>query len=935
MIAFLKGLQYRRRYGDVVSILLLLGLSSYLMRPLFDWNAKALGIAGDSLGSWAWFYWLKESLFGFHQFPTWSPLWMSGIPFFGRVSPGGFFLVLPFYAITGDIPAAYALATITMFSLAGVFMYLYLKHLSQNSLASFLGAVVYIILPVHIGSMMFWGLFEIMCAYAVIPLALLFTDRFLDGKRQLDIVLLGLSLSFVLLFQVEYALIFLLFYVCYLAFALAVRRIGFHSILSLIRQNKVGTILCLLILLVPLSFYMTTLAEYGNFSGLTSEEIEGGLSVFTLRHFGDAFQLRAHDYLVGYSTAAPDYYCGVLSFVVLLASICFVPLQKDARRAQLLFFLTTGVAFLILSMGIFGPLFPAVRKLVPLLSGMRAPVRFYYIFALCLPVLFTLSFLSFANLVAKFPRAPISARWLLKNGAPVAVIFILMIDFNPYFDFYHHRVMEREAHNKVSSFLEERIKEDNLAPDNVARVVIAAPSGSTADAFSRLEQTEQGQFTIEIAQSWISWNQYKAAASYSSITLGRILGNAEFLGFYSKLLSYDYIMTYRINVPPSSLSPSYLALMDEVVETLNSFCSNGSGVLVDRGSLDTQYHTIHLYKINNGLPGKARFYGIDDSLFINNGGLNASNMLFGIYRDMGGQVTSDAFSKKIVTIGGDRGLPGAVWSNVVSMDGLYPYGDQALLLCNDPLTAKLLEAEDCETKGWVTMDREGTWGVPTSGVDMAVTDVGQVEENYLKKSFFIAKEGTWILDVSYLTFVDTGRLEVSVDGRVIRTVDTYGGLLAMRTCSAELFLSQGVHEVMLVGRQSNRYITTGSNGNWVEVDSMVLLNKEALPQIVAQSEALWDKIAKASTSDNTPNEISNFRLSPRGISLDIDAANDGILSVAYYANPWWRVYVDGKEVEVLKVNGLFPGCYIGEGQHHVEFIYNYPSPANLFSAMPR
>jgi hypothetical protein len=138
-----------------------------------------------------------------------------------------------------------------------------------------------------------------------------------------------------------------------------------------------------------------------------------------------------------------------------------------------------------------------------------------------------------------------------------------------------------------------------------------------------------------------------------------------------------------------------------------------------------------------------------------------------------------------------------------------------------------------------------------------------------------------------------------------------------------------------VGKKSDRNITIGQKGVWVEVDTIALLNKEELPQIVAQSEALWSEITKGCASSNTSNQISNFRLSPRGISLDIDAAGDGILSVAYYTNPWWRVYVDGKESGVLTVDGIFPGCYIGNGQHHIEFIFAYPSPVNLFSLLPR
>ena len=136
---------------------------------------------------------------------------MGGVPFPGSVPPADFFLVFPLYFITGNIPVAYNLAIIIMFSLAGISMYLHLKNLSQNYLASFLGALLYIVIPVHIGSMMMMGMFDIICAYALIPLVLLFTDRFLEREKQLDLILLSLFLSWVLLSQIEYAFIFLMF----------------------------------------------------------------------------------------------------------------------------------------------------------------------------------------------------------------------------------------------------------------------------------------------------------------------------------------------------------------------------------------------------------------------------------------------------------------------------------------------------------------------------------------------------------------------------------------------------------------------------------------------------------------------------------------------------------------------------------------------------
>ncbi|MDM7999097.1 MAG: hypothetical protein QUS33_03615 [Dehalococcoidia bacterium] len=228
-----------------------------------------------------------------------------------------------------------------------------------------------------------------------------------------------------------------------------------------------------------------------------------------------------------------------------------------------------------------------------------------------------------------------------------------------------------------------------------------------------------------------------------------------------------------------------------------------------------------------------------------------------------------------------------------------------------------IEAEDCASEGWVLIDREGC-GVPTSGYDMAVPDVTQAEDNYLRKSFLIGRAGNWTLDVSYFAHVDTGKIDIYVDDALVGSVDTFCSWMPKRTYSFDLYLDVGLHQVKVVGRPSDRDITVGSLGNWVEIDRMVLSYQDEVPPEPPTQDAA---------------RISNFRLSPRGLSLDIEAAEDGILSIAYYANPWWRVYVDGKETEVITINGLFPGCYVEGGQHHVEFVFSYPTLANLFGLL--
>ncbi|MDM7999858.1 MAG: hypothetical protein QUS33_07640 [Dehalococcoidia bacterium] len=926
MIRILKRLSQWRYSADAALVLILVGFSLYLMRFLFDWNEQVL--ASDLSGAWGWFYWLKESLFTFHQLPTWSPLWLGGMPFFGIVPPMGFALVLPLYLIAGDIPAAYNLGMIIAFSLAGASMYAYLKHLSGGRLGSFLGATIYVALPVHACSMVFWGHFEIVCAYAAVPLVLLLTDRFLDGGRQIGLVLLGLLMGFVLLLQIEFAFIFLLFYIPYLVFSLAITKMGWRSMCSLIKKNRAGVIICLLVLLIPLVFYVTVLFHYSQFSGLTKEQIEGGLPVYTFRHFGDTFQARLPAGLTGFfSTPQMECYSGGCSFLILLASTASAALEKGRRRGQLLFFLTAGVASLLLSMGIFGPLFPVLRAILPFMSGMRVPLRFYYIFAICLPIMFVLALRTFGTALAGIRSLPPVRRRLLLTGAPLIVLAILIADLGPSLDFYRYRVLDRDQYNMLCSFLEERIREDNPTADDPVRVLIV-PDGVEPDRIARLETTDSGQFTIEVSQSWLGWNQYKGAFNYDSAVYSRILRSRQHLAFYSDLLSYDYAMRYEHKLPPAGMDSTYLHLMDQLVNTLNAFCEDEAPILMERGFLETDYYKAQLYRINRDATATARFHPSDHSVFIYNGDLYATMMLFDVHRALGDEVSSSAFLRNVVAIAGQKGLPETMLSGMASLYGICTCSGETLLLPNDPTAALLPKAHDCDVEGWTQVEREESPGFPDSGLNMAVTDMAAVEDNYLDVPFIIEREGIWAVNVAYFSDNDTGTLHISVDGGLITTIETKSIEPSMRDASFELSLDRGPHVLRLVGRESQHLNGTRER---VEVGRVSLLNLEQLPRLLSQSEALWGRIGGVLEDDHVSGQVTGFRLSPTGVSLDIDAADSGIISIAYYYNPWWKAYVDGREVPLLKVNGAFPGCYVGSGQHHVAFVCKYPSLASIFS----
>ncbi len=60
---------------------------------------------------------------------------------------------------------------------------------------------------------------------------------------------------------------------------------------------------------------------------------------------------------------------------------------------------------------------------------------------------------------------------------------------------------------------------------------------------------------------------------------------------------------------------------------------------------------------------------------------------------------------------------------------------------------------------------------------------------------------------------------------------------------------------------------------------------------------------------------------PGRLLLEVDAPAERLLAVAESYHPGWRAAVDGRPVEVLRVNGDFQGCLVPAGRHCVELQF--------------
>ena len=72
------------------------------------------------------------------------------------------------------------------------------------------------------------------------------------------------------------------------------------------------------------------------------------------------------------------------------------------------------------------------------------------------------------------------------------------------------------------------------------------------------------------------------------------------------------------------------------------------------------------------------------------------------------------------------------------------------------------------------------------------------------------------------------------------------------------------------------------------------------------------------------NVMENIKYGNNYISGTVNPTKNGILQITTSYSDGWKVYIDGKEKEVIRVNKAFIGTIIEAGEHVVEFKYETP-----------
>ncbi|TAK01213.1 hypothetical protein EPO44_09180 [bacterium] len=107
----------------------------------------------------------------------------------------------------------------------------------------------------------------------------------------------------------------------------------------------------------------------------------------------------------------------------------------------------------------------------------------------------------------------------------------------------------------------------------------------------------------------------------------------------------------------------------------------------------------------------------------------------------------------------------------------------------------------------------------------------------------------------------------------------------------------------------------------VEKDPVKILQRLSNPTFDALREVILEHSISILKKDVFRAEAAILRYTNQEVTIRASLNSSGILVLADSFYPGWRVYVDGKEEEILRANFLFRGVLLPSGEHVVEFQY--------------
>lgn len=309
-----------------------------------------------------WSYLFAEQLISGELYPRWLAKDFSGYgsPVFFYYGPVPFYFSSFFYFLFHKISTLWIPITLAAsFSIisSGLSSYLWFKSFS-TSRASLIGAIVYMLMPYHLGIDLYTRFAYAECwSFVWMPLILLFTDKITKGKSLTGVIGITASLGLLLMTHLPSALIFLPFPLLYLLYFSKKRRI-WVLILAYIMAFLISAIYW-----APAVTYQ----KYANFSALLEYAWQDNLLFYNPENIEGSVRLW--------------YYLNFSTLLILIVALIFLFQIKKYAKSYKKGYIFYG-AMIIISFLMVTPLSIPVWLIFKPLQIIGFPWRFLSVFSL-------------------------------------------------------------------------------------------------------------------------------------------------------------------------------------------------------------------------------------------------------------------------------------------------------------------------------------------------------------------------------------------------------------------------------------------------------------------------------------------------------------------------------------------------------------------------
>lgn len=181
------------------------------------------------------------------------------------------------------------------------------------------------------------------------------------------------------------------------------------------------------------------------------------------------------------------------------------------------------------------------------------------------------------------------------------------------------------------------------------------------------------------------------------------------------------------------------------------------------------------------------------------------------------------------------------------------------------------------------------------------------------------------------TFDEDEKFEVAIPEKYqdgILTIKLTANLEGSKTQYQNVFVNDILNEVRYAdtyGINDNSEVTFIVNTKDLEKLQIRFEEQVGNPFSYSNLEVTYQDFSDFESKKMQTTAPSSFEVDlNNSMSFTVDMGSQGYLATTIPYDPGYTIYVDGAETEITKVNGLYIGAELSEGNHEIKIVYNIP-----------